>query len=204
MHKPGALNKADGLSKRIDHKEGMNDDNEDKIILDPKKFFRALAVGQGNTSEDPVIARTIRTRTTQAIQLVGNTELKEQIIKCQELDDKVASTIHEIKSNGPRFLGKGLQEWNYEDGLILFRGKIYVPKNIGLQRNVVRSCHNPIIMGHLGQFKTQEIVQRNFWWPGMSIFIKSYVDGCLTCQETKNITHPTKIPLQLSRGGRDS
>jgi hypothetical protein len=196
MHKPGALNKADGLSRRIDHKEGVNDDNEDKIVLDPKKFFRAAAVGRGNTSEDPVIARTIRTRTTQAIQLVGNTELKEQIIKCQELDDEVASAIHEIKSNGPRSLGKGLQEWNYEDGLILFRGKIYVPKNIGLRREVVRSCHDPIIMGHPGRFKTQEIVQRNFWWPGMLVFIKSYVDGCSTCQETKNITHPTKIPLQ--------
>jgi hypothetical protein len=120
MHKTGALNKADGLSRRIDHKEGVNDDNEDKIVLDPKKFFRASAVGRGNTSEDPVIARTIRTRTTQAIQLVGNTELKEQIIKCQELDDKVASAIHKIKSNGPRSLGKGLQEWNYKDGLILF------------------------------------------------------------------------------------
>jgi hypothetical protein len=131
-----------------------------------------------------IFARTIRTRTTQAIQLAGNTELKEQIIKCQELDDEVASAIHEIKSNGPRSLGKGLQEWNYEDGLILFRGKIYVPKNIGLRRKVVRSCHDPIIMGHPGRFKTQEIVQRNFWWPGMSVFIKAYVDGCSTCQET--------------------
>jgi hypothetical protein len=97
MHKPGALNKADGLSRRIDHKEGVNDDNEDKIVLDPKKFFRATAVGRGNTSEDPVIACTIRTRTTQAIQLVRNTELKEQIIKCQELDDEVAS-CHEPTS----------------------------------------------------------------------------------------------------------
>jgi hypothetical protein len=51
-------------------------------------------------------------------------------------------------------------------------------------------------MGHPGHFKTLEIVQRNFWWPGMSIFVKSYVDGCAICQETKNITHPTKLPLQ--------
>jgi hypothetical protein len=30
----------------------------------------------------------------------------------------------------------------------------------------------------------------------MSVFIKSYVDGWAICQETKNITHPTKLPLQ--------
>jgi hypothetical protein len=93
MHKPGALNKAGGLSRRIDHKEGVNDGNEDKIVLDSKKFFRASAVGQGNATEDTIIACSIRTKITQAIQLAGNTELKEQTIKCQELDDKVASTI---------------------------------------------------------------------------------------------------------------
>jgi hypothetical protein len=120
MHKPGALNKADGLSRRIDHKEGVNDDNDDKIVLDRKKFFGISPVGRGNTTEDPIIAHTIRIRTTQAVQLKGNLELKEQITKCQELDNKVANAIQEIKSNGPRSLGKGLQEWNYEDGLILF------------------------------------------------------------------------------------
>jgi hypothetical protein len=45
MHKPGALNKADGLSRRIDHKEGVNDNNDDKIVLDPRKFFGISPVG---------------------------------------------------------------------------------------------------------------------------------------------------------------
>jgi hypothetical protein len=142
------------------------------------------------------VAHAIRIRTTQAVQLKGNQELKDQITKCQELNDEVANAIQEIKSNGPRSLGKGLQEWNYEDGLILFQGKIYVPNNTALRREVVRSCHDPVIMGHPGRFKTLETVQRNFWWPGMSVFIKAYVNGCAICQETKNITHPTKLPLQ--------
>jgi hypothetical protein len=106
MHKPGALNKADGLSRRIDHKEGVNDDNDDKIVLDPKKFFGISLVGRGKTTEDPIVARAIRIRTTQAVQLKGDQQLKEQITKCQELDDEVANAIQEIKSNGPRSLGK--------------------------------------------------------------------------------------------------
>jgi hypothetical protein len=54
-------------------------------------------------------------------------------------------------------------------------------------------------MGHPGEYKTQEIVSRNYWWPRMSQFIKAYVSGCATCQETKNITHPTRIPLQPTK-----
>ena len=30
---------------------------------------------------------------------------------------------------GPRSMKKGLQEWNDEEGLVLHRGKIYIPHN---------------------------------------------------------------------------
>ncbi|TFY53494.1 hypothetical protein EVG20_g10089 [Dentipellis fragilis] len=43
--------------------------------------------------------------------------------------------------------------------------------------------------GHPGRHKTYELVTRNYWWPGMSVFIRDYVDGCATCQATKNWTH---------------
>jgi hypothetical protein len=196
IHKPGALNKADGLSRRIDHKEGVEHDNENQIVLTLDKFLRQPTVGRGSTSENPVISRRIRVRTAEAVELLGDQELKEQIEKCTEMDDKVIMALKTIKENGPRLLNKGLQEWNFEDNLIIFRGKIYVPKDESIRTEVVRSCHDPVIMGHPGRFKTLEMVQHNFWWPGMSNFVKDFVDGCLVCQETKNITHPTRVPLQ--------
>jgi hypothetical protein len=91
---------------------------------------------------------------------------------------------------------KGLQEWNYKDGLILYRGKIYVPKDNMLQREVVKSCHDPEARGHPGQWKTFQNVQANYWWPGMSIFVKDYVSGCATCQESKHDTLPMHMPIQ--------
>jgi hypothetical protein len=142
------------------------------------------------------MARTIRIKTAEVVTLKGDLDLRDAILACNELDDEVAASLNSIKKNGPQSLSKGLQEWNYEDGLILFRGKIYVPKNNELRKTVTESFHNPAIMGHPGQFKTLEMVQRNFWWPGMSNFIKAFVEGCATCQETKNITHPTVVLLQ--------
>jgi hypothetical protein len=123
-------------------------------------------------------------------------EIKERIKESKEWDDEVIEAFDIIKENGPRSLLKGLQEWNLDNGLILFRDKIYIPKDNQLRREVVQSCHNPIAMGHPGQYKTLEIVQRNFWWPGMSNFVKNYVEGCAICQESKNITHPMRMPLQ--------
>ena len=48
-----------------------------------------------------------------------------------------------------------------------------------------------------------ELVTQNYWWPGISTFVKDYVDGCTTCQETKTLPRtivplrPNEIPTQV-------
>ena len=100
-----------------------------------------------------------------------------------------------IKASGPRALSKGLQKWNFKDKLIWHQGKIYVPPNDELKRRIVKMYYDSIAIGHLGRWKTYVLVSDNFWWPGMSTFIKEYVTGCATYQNTKNITHPIRVPL---------
>ena len=89
---------------------------------------------------------------------------------------------------------KGLQEWNYEDGLILKKGLIYVPKNDELKRKIVQQFHDGI-MGHPGQWKTIELISREYFWQGITEFVKKYIEGCATCQATK-IRPPVKVPLK--------
>src|SRR5271170_598240 len=137
----------------------------------------------------------MRILTMETLALEGDTELLDKIKKSTELDDIVTQSLETIQKSGPRSIIQGLKDWNLEDSLILYQGKIYVPKNLELRREVVKSCHEPLVFGHPGQYKTLEIVQGNFWWPGISIFVKNFVEGCATCQETKNITHPTREPL---------
>ena len=39
--------------------------------------------------------------------------------------------------------------------------------------------------GHPGQYKTLELITRDYWWPGIKRDVKSYVLTCEKCQETK-------------------
>ena len=55
--------------------------------------------------------------------------------------------------------------------------------------------HDTKATGHPGQWKTYELVSQNYWWPGMSTFVKNYIEGCATCQETKKLPKTT-VPLQ--------
>jgi len=74
-----------------------------------------------------------------------------------------------------------LTEWREEDGLMLKEGKVYVLKNKALRVEIIRLHHNTPMGGYRGQWKTAEIIIRNFWWPGVTREVKRYVERCDAC-----------------------
>ena len=54
-------------------------------------------------------------------------ELKQAIQEVIETDRLIGQKLKDILLNGPCDAAKGLQEWNLEDGLILYKGLVYVP-----------------------------------------------------------------------------
>ena len=78
------------------------------------------------------------------------------------------------------------KEWRESEGLILKEGKVYVPKNEKLRAEVIRLHHDTPVGGHGGQWKTTELVTRNFWWLEVSREVKQYVERCDVYQRNKN------------------
>ena len=175
--KPGKINKANALSRQPDYKEGIASDNVERILLTPDKF-------------------RIQALQTTVIPTPTDIELKVAIQEAIQSDRLAVQLLKEILLSRPRSITKGLQEWNYEKGLILHKGLVYVPKNDNLKRRVVQQFHNNI-MGHPGEWKTLELITREYWWPGITEFVKEYIKGCATCQTTK-ICPPVKVPLKLN------
>ena len=107
-----------------------------------------------------------------------------KIKKARDKDKEVIKAVKEMKKAGVKMLRD--EEWQIEEGLVLKEGRVYVPKDEELRVEIIRLHHDMPIAGHGGQWKTVELVTRNYWWPGVMKEVKRYVEGCDQCQRIKN------------------
>jgi len=80
-------------------------------------------------------------------------------------DNEVVKAVEEMKQAGVKMLRD--EEWREVDGIMYKERKVYVPKDNALRTEIIRLYHNTLVGGHGRQWKTVELVTRNFWWPGV-------------------------------------
>ena len=174
-HRPGKANtQADPLSRLDTHQVSDAQDNRQQTVLRPEQFMKLAATVLVNPLEE----------------LLGQNTTREA---------EVLSALAALRMTGPHRLVNGLPEWEEVDGLVYYKGRIYVPPDDDLKREVLKQCHDEPTSGHPGIHGTYEQVERHYWWPSMRTFVKRYVQGCDTCGRKKRHPHPkaTTQPLEV-------
>jgi hypothetical protein len=165
-HIPGTkLIIADTLSRRSDHM--TKDEPEERITMLPDSLF------VNTIAED----------------------LRDKVLIATSTDEFAQSITRCLKEKGTPPLRTALSDWTFDDGIILYKGKSYIPADSDLRREIIKDFHESPISGHPGIFKTLYLLKEHYWWPRMSTMVKQYVDGCSPCQQMKPNTHPTAAPL---------
>jgi hypothetical protein len=160
------MGKPDALSRQADHRSGQGD-NDNLTLLAPELFrIHALAGIRLEGDERSILWEVWHS-------------LKDDV-----QEESVAKAARELRKDKGRGTIKSA-EWSESDGLLMFRGKIYVPNDRDLRRHIVKQHHDTRIARHAGCFKTLELVSRNYWWPQMSRYIGIYVKHCDLCNWTK-------------------
>jgi hypothetical protein len=179
------MGQADGLSRRADLKGEIEHDNTDQILLPAHKFTNLRALNG------------------TLIHSQGD-DFVRQIRESHDEYDKKTIVALEEAANSKIDKARDMAIWKKEDGIITRNGLVVVPRNRELRRKIIATCHDGPIAGHPGRLCTRELVQADYWWPGMIWDINRYVDGCPICPKVKPVREkpigelkPTEIPKEL-------
>uniref|UniRef100_H3GS35 Reverse transcriptase n=1 Tax=Phytophthora ramorum TaxID=164328 RepID=H3GS35_PHYRM len=97
-----------------------------------------------------------------------------------------------------------LHRYSLADGLLHYQveesdePRIVVTNDENLRHRVLYEAHDTSISGHLGREKTYTSVARNFWWPHMYKWVRTYVQTCETCQRVKPAPSSSAPLMSLS------
>ncbi|ESK84057.1 reverse transcriptase-rnase h-integrase [Moniliophthora roreri MCA 2997] len=120
-----------------------------------------------------------------------NLELQQEIADRLGPDDFHKLALEALLHQGMLPIKSSLLDWEIKNDLLFYKQQIHVPKDEDLQRAIIKDIHEGTGIGHSGQWNTVEQVQHNFWWPGMTKFIKNFIDRCVPYQQMKTNTYPT-------------
>ena len=106
---------------------------------------------------------------------------QNKVLICNE-GDKIYKKIKEMTSKLPEsevfMISK---DWKEDDDVIMKGERVCVPDKEDLQLQVVKLHHDILVAGHPSYEKTIELVQRTYFWPGMTSFVKNYINRCDRC-----------------------
>jgi hypothetical protein len=131
VHKPGSSMIVSNLMSQDPAKRVMDaEDNRDVVMLKPE-HFRSIAATHFALAEER--------------------KLEERIRRASQKDAKVLEGLNDLKSKGLRKMLDGTFKWEEEESLVYFHGKLYIPPDVALRWDIVKSCHDAPTAGHPGQ-----------------------------------------------------
>jgi hypothetical protein len=116
---------------------------------------------------------------TEAIEMEVGSNLLQEIQKGQ-LEDE---TIQEIKRNIKE--EKSLGFLGDEEGVLWYKGRIYVPNVKELKDKILREAHESAYSIHSGGNKIYHDIKATYWWYSMKRDIAEYIALCDTCQQVE-------------------
>jgi hypothetical protein len=92
-----------------------------------------------------------------------------------------------------------------QDGLFFRGNQLCIPK-FSMRENLLKEKHSGVLVGHFGHDKKFSKINGSYFWLGMRIYVKKFVDMCRICQHTKGKRQNTGLyqPLPIPERSWDA
>ena len=110
-------------------------------------------------------------------------DLKQQIVNHTDEGEMYEHIKDKLQQQS---LEKRYEEYKLEeDGLITYKGRIYIPNVAALRRVVMDEIHQASYFSHPGYQKTIATARKQYFWLGMKRDMAEYISRCMKCQQVK-------------------
>ena len=110
-----SIGKMNGLSRRLDWQEGVENNNKDRTLIKPEWVQKEVRQGEKT--------------------LIEEESLKERIKKVQRKDKRVVKVVEKLKRSGVKVLKE--EEQTIEKGLILKEDQIYILEEGNMRTEII-------------------------------------------------------------------
>jgi transposase InsO family protein len=192
MYRAGKQNaKADALTRR---------DDEVAVQDGTKTQYRTRAF-LSQDQVDPQVLRDLGIDITEIDLLPIEGDTFEEPIG---LVDRILRANRDSESLGAlraQALSADPGEFTLEDELLLYAGRLVVPKVDNLPTALIKEAHDQVSTAHPGRDKTYHLLRPRYFWTGMRADIDRYIRNCHLCRKTcvprdktPGFLHPLPIP----------
>lgn len=180
---PGSKNPADFPSRRPDYALGREDSTTSNPILSDDHLERLYPHYVKPTLPPPTESIEISSAVVASIQTysIDNSELLARFRSAYLDDTEWREGLESQKLPGHP------KEWRVDQNLVFHQDRLFVPKPLRVE--IIHSRHDAVISGHPGRARTYDLLARDFSWPGMRRFVRSYCSSCDNCQRNKAPRH---------------
>jgi hypothetical protein len=105
------------------------------------------------------------------------TDMKDKIIEAANPNQKYGKIKETLQQGNLQLKFKYFEL--KENGILMYKGKVYVTNSIELENTVMREIHNVSYVGHPRYQKTITTVKRQYFWLGMKKEVDNYIAKCL-------------------------
>lgn len=184
---------ADALSRRPDHSEELDDDEQSLSDIVKAQFLDRFGGGQ-----------RARSAAVKAEDEKQEREVVESGIDVSELLDEIRAGYDDDPECQRMRTEPERYKSTIECGIIKRGPQIVVPNVPALKTKLIREVHDAPTGGHLGIDKTLRRVAMNFRWKGMESDVIEYVNSCVRCAASKSTNQKPAgklIPIPVTGKG---
>lgn len=109
----------------------------------------------------------------------------QEVVNSYVTDADAQRRLTELAISSP-----GEHGYELHQGIIRFRGRVWLGSNSALQTKIISSLHSSAVGGHSDAHATYQRIKRLFWWPGLKTQVAEFVKQCDICQHAKHLNTP--------------